>query len=70
MESTLPGLTQLLLYAEPYGTDWRLRVSFGCAAAWKPAALQDRFADAQVDRDEDGLWYLALTLPAGKGDAP
>lgn len=70
VESTLPGLTQLLLYAEPYGTDWRLRVSFGCAAAWKPAALQDRFADAQVDRDEDGLWYLALTLPAGKGDAP
>ena len=67
VESTLPGLTQLLLYAEPNGTGWRLRVSFGCAAAWEPSALQARFAAAQIDRDEDGLWYLALTLP-GRGE--
>ena len=67
VESTLPGLTQLFLYAEPTSTDWRLRVSFGCAAAWEPAALQARFADVQINRDEDGLWYLAVTLP-GRGE--
>lgn len=62
-EKSIATLSSLLLFAQEEAKSLQVRVCAACAE--NLSILCERFAQVEVLRDTDGLWYLTLTLEKG-----